>query len=64
MKAEVSIVDRRIDGQKVRMVKVVDSLKPRRVGYAPVVDETDEEQVELAIVQAVAQLQAKRRSST
>lgn len=64
MKIDISIVDRRVDGQKVRTVKVADSKRPRRCGYAPVVDETDEEQVELAVTQALAQLQAKRRSST
>lgn len=64
MRVEISFVDRRIEGQKVRMVKVSDALRPRRCGYAPVIDENDEVQVELAVTQALAQLQAKRRSST
>jgi hypothetical protein len=64
MKAEISIVDRNVDGQRVRMVKVVDSLKPRRVGYAPVADDTDQAQVEAAVLVALENLRQKRKSST
>lgn len=61
---EVSIVDRTINGQKIRMVKVVDSLRPRRCGYAPVADDISRTQIEAAIVKAAEDLKAKRKSST
>lgn len=60
MKINVTVVDRYLDGRKVRMVKVTDAIKPRRTGLAPVDDEHDSEQYEAAVVAALEKLRSKR----